>query len=144
METTPREWKTEAITDTETAIGNLEVGQQDIFRHIAQGKLHKMIQDAGYGNSLHKREKHIARRIRKKLQEQEATIALAYKGKTIVITHKTAYDDKINQFLTDQDNANIAFLDLTLHRNETNITIDIYRKPTTTSTVIHSNSNHPQ
>jgi hypothetical protein len=100
METTLREWSTEAITDTETAIGNLEVGQQDIFRHIAQGKLHKMIQDAGYGNSLHKRGKHIARRIRKKLQEKGATIALADKGKTILIIHKTAYDDKINQFLT--------------------------------------------
>jgi hypothetical protein len=43
-----------------------------------------------------------------------------------------------------EDNGNIVFLDLTLHRNETNITIDIYRKPTTTSTVIHSNSNHSQ
>ena len=35
-------------------------------------------------------------------------------------------------------------MDLTLHRNETNITIDIYRKPTTTITIIHNNSNHPQ
>ena len=42
-----------------------------------------------------------------------------------------------------EDNGNIVFFDLTLHRNETNITIDIERKPTT-STVIHSNSNHPQ
>ena len=79
METSSREWRTEAIIDTETAISNLEMGQQDIFRHIAQGKLHKIIQDAGYENSLHKREKHIARQIRKKLQEQKATIALADK-----------------------------------------------------------------
>jgi hypothetical protein len=40
-------------------------------------------------------------------------------------------------------NGAINFLDLSINRTETNITIDIYRKPTATSTVIHI-SNHPQ
>jgi hypothetical protein len=59
--------------------------------------------DAGNENILHKREKHTARRIREKLQKKEAAIALADEGKTIVIIHKTDYNDKINQFLTEND-----------------------------------------
>lgn len=45
---------------------------------------------------------------------------------------------------TTEDNGTISFLDLSIHRSDTNITIGIYRKPTTTDTVIHNTSNHPQ
>jgi predicted DNA binding protein len=41
-----------------------------------------------------------------------------------------------------EDNGNIVFLDLTLHRNETNIMIDKYRKPTTTSTYTATQITH--
>jgi hypothetical protein len=37
----------------------------------------------------------------------------------------------------------INFLDLLIHRKNTNIEIEIYRKPTTTNTIIHCTSNHP-
>jgi hypothetical protein len=40
-------------------------------------------------------------------------------------------------------NNSINFLDITIHRNNTNFDINIYRKPTTTDTIIHFNSNHP-
>jgi hypothetical protein len=45
---------------------------------------------------------------------------------------------------TTEDNGIISFLDLSIHRSDTNITIRIYRKLTTIDTVIHKTSNHPQ
>jgi len=46
---------------------------------------------------------------------------------------------KIN---TEEENK-IQFLDLTIHRNKHNMTINKYRKPTETDTTIHYTSNHP-
>jgi hypothetical protein len=37
----------------------------------------------------------------------------------------------------------INFLDITIHREATKVSYSIYRKPTTTSTTIHSTSCHP-
>jgi len=42
-----------------------------------------------------------------------------------------------------EDEDRIQFLDLTIHRNKHNMTINMYRKPTETDTTIHYLSNHP-
>jgi hypothetical protein len=44
---------------------------------------------------------------------------------------------------TPETHNTINFLDLEIKRNQTNLEIDIYRKPTTTDTTINFHSNHP-
>jgi len=55
--------------------------------------------------------------------------------------------NRINKHLafkiTREDNNRINFLDLTIIRNKNNIEVNIYRKETSTDTVIHYFSNHP-
>jgi len=45
--------------------------------------------------------------------------------------------------MTTEDNNKIHYLDLTLQRNNNNIELSIYRKPTDMDTTIHFQSNHP-
>jgi len=45
--------------------------------------------------------------------------------------------------MTTEDNNNIHYLDLTLQRNNNNIQLSIYRKPTDMDTTIHFQSSHP-
>jgi hypothetical protein len=52
--------------------------------------------------------------------------------------------DKRLQFkLSTEENNIINYLDLTIYRNNSNIELGIYRKPTSTDTTIHLTSNHP-
>jgi hypothetical protein len=52
--------------------------------------------------------------------------------------------DKNLQFkMTTETNNATNYLDITVHRNNENIAIDVYRKLTETGTVIHFTSNHP-
>jgi hypothetical protein len=44
---------------------------------------------------------------------------------------------------TEEENNTISFLDLLITRNYNGLSINIYRKATTTDTTIHFNSNHP-
>lgn len=44
---------------------------------------------------------------------------------------------------TEEENNTISFLDLLINRNHNGLSINIYRKPTTTDTTIHFNSDHP-
>jgi hypothetical protein len=50
---------------------------------------------------LHKRQLHLVRHIKRKLQDQDVMIAEADKGKTTVILHKPMLEDKVNQFIQD-------------------------------------------
>jgi len=45
--------------------------------------------------------------------------------------------------MTTENNKTINYPDLNLKRNESNLEISIYRKPTNTDTTIHYQSNHP-
>ena len=45
--------------------------------------------------------------------------------------------------MTTEVNNTINYLDILVCRNNINITVEIYRKPTETGTVIHFKSNHP-
>jgi hypothetical protein len=44
----------------------------------------------------------------------------------------------------DETNNTINFMDLTIHRTERKLAYNIYRKPTTTDTMIHQSSCHPK
>jgi hypothetical protein len=45
--------------------------------------------------------------------------------------------------MSTEENNTINYLDLSTHRNNANIDISIYRKPTCTDTIIQFSSNHP-
>jgi hypothetical protein len=45
--------------------------------------------------------------------------------------------------MTTEVNNTINYLDISIRRNIINITIELYRKPTETGTVIHFKTNHP-
>jgi hypothetical protein len=45
--------------------------------------------------------------------------------------------------LTIEENNNINYLDLTIHRNNNNLSVGIYRKHMQTDVTIHFTSNHP-
>jgi len=49
------------------------------------------------------------------------------------------------KFTTEEEKENkINFLDITISKEENNISFDIYRKPATTDTIIPNESYHPQ
>ena len=58
------------------------------------------------------------------------------------------YMNSINRHLefkmTVEDNNRIDYLDLTIIRKTNQLEIDVFRKPSTSSTIIHAYSNHPQ
>ena len=45
--------------------------------------------------------------------------------------------------MSTEENNTINYLDISIHRNNNNIDLNIYRKPTSTDTTIHFSSNHP-
>jgi hypothetical protein len=50
---------------------------------------------------------------------------------------------KYVEFRQTEEHNTINYLDLRIHRNDNNIQIGIYRKPTQSDTTIHFTSNHP-
>jgi len=45
--------------------------------------------------------------------------------------------------ITEEENININYLDLTIHGRNNKLSTEIYRKPTQTDITIHFTSNHP-
>jgi hypothetical protein len=46
-------------------------------------------------------------------------------------------------YISEEKNNSLQYLDLTISRNNNNVEMNIYRKPTYTDIMIHYNSNHP-
>lgn len=86
------------IMDTECAIKQLDIKEQNIYRHLASKKL-KQLQNTSKSNTLHKRQFYNLKQIRTKLTQNNLIITKADKGKTIVIMHKDSYTQKIEDFL---------------------------------------------
>jgi hypothetical protein len=65
------------------------------------------------------------------------------KTNDILITSQINNVDSCLEFKTSKEDCNnINYLDISIQRNDTNVNIDIYRKPTETGTIIHATSNH--
>jgi hypothetical protein len=60
-----------------------------------------------------------------------------------IIQEANMIHDNLTFNHTLEDNVIINFLDFCILRTSSEFQIDVYRKPTTTDTVIHYNSNHP-
>jgi hypothetical protein len=61
----------------------------------------------------------------------------------LIDTYINQIHNSIKLNLTQEENGNINFLGLNIHRKPPHLHIDIYRKPTTTDTTINFKSNHP-
>jgi hypothetical protein len=60
------------------------------------------------------------------------------------LLHQINKVDKNLQFkISTEENNSVHYLDISIYRNNKNINIRVYRKPTETGTVIHLTSNHP-
>jgi hypothetical protein len=59
----------------------------------------------------------------------------------------TNYVNNIHKYLefklTEEENNNLNYLDLSVHRNNNNLQLGIYRKPTQTDSTVHFTTNHP-
>ena len=61
----------------------------------------------------------------------------------IVLQKINGVDNNLQFKMSTEANNTINYLDTLIHRGNNDTTIELYRKPTETGTVIHFNSNHP-
>ena len=61
-----------------------------------------------------------------------------------VLQQFNSLNESLQFKLSTEKNACISFLDLNIFRTPHRIDLGIYRKETSTDTIIHNNSNHPQ
>jgi hypothetical protein len=85
----------------------------------------------------------------------EITYYIRYVDNIIIISDQnkinqdsiTNYINSIHKYfefkLTEEENQNINYLDLSIHRNNNNRQLGIYRKPTQRDTTIHFTTDHP-
>jgi DNA-binding GntR family transcriptional regulator len=99
---------------------------------------------------------HIRNTHMKQLLDTKNTVYCTRYIDDIVLIYDTKYinSDIIHEYInkihsnlqmnpTYENNGRISFLDLLVIRNSSNLEKDIYRKPTTTNTIINFISNHP-
>jgi len=60
-----------------------------------------------------------------------------------ILNHANNIDKHLQFKLSMEENNLINYLDLSIYRNNSNVELGIYRKPTSTDTTIHFSSNHP-
>jgi hypothetical protein len=60
-----------------------------------------------------------------------------------LLSHINKVDKNLQFKISTEENNTVQYLDISVYRNNNNIKIGIYRKPTETGTVIHLTSNHP-
>jgi len=61
----------------------------------------------------------------------------------VILQRINGIDNNLQFKMNTEVNNTINYLDILIRRNIINITIEMYRKPTETGTVIHFKSNHP-
>ena len=61
----------------------------------------------------------------------------------IILQQINGIDNNLQFKMTTEVNNTINYLDILVCRNNINITVELYRKPTETGTLIHFKSNHP-
>jgi hypothetical protein len=87
------------------------------------------------------------------METSEITYYRRYVDDIMIFHQNKINEDAINNYmnihkhsefkLTAEESNNISYLDLSIHRDNHNLQMGIYRKPTQTDTNIHFTSNHP-
>jgi len=63
--------------------------------------------------------------------------------KNLILSHMNNIHKHLEFKITEEENNNLNYLDLTIHRHNNKLSKEIYRKPTQTDVTIHFTSNHP-
>jgi hypothetical protein len=93
--------------EAETAISQLPAHEQDPIRYQVNKNIQRLFKINGnhmYTNSSNNNtEKITLRKLKQKLNTNSATVIKADKGNSIVITYLTAYHDKVQTFISDNN-----------------------------------------
>ena len=102
IETEPKQNINNIIAETECAIRHLDFKWQNTYRHIAT-KAIKRLKTKETQNSLHKLYNRELTILKKELAMDNIKIVKADKTKALVLIHDDLYNEKINNFLTDNN-----------------------------------------
>jgi hypothetical protein len=89
------------IIETENAVQHINDNQKEAIRYLAAQNIRTIMSKQHTINKHYKQQAHTANSIKKKLHEHNATITEADKGNSLVILYKQTLDEKVAQFLND-------------------------------------------
>jgi ribosomal protein S18 len=89
------------------AIGQLESNQQEAIKYLARKNIQHMLTKQNVASIEYKHNINTTKQIKQKLKQQEATVAEADKGRTMVIIYNQDLEDRINIFIKDNNIAEL-------------------------------------
>jgi hypothetical protein len=101
MSILPGQCVKQIIYETENAINQVNINQQEAIRYLATKNLQRILSQQNHRTMDYKQGLHNAKLIKLKLQHNNATIIEADEGKTLVVMHKHDLDDKVNTFINE-------------------------------------------
>jgi hypothetical protein len=99
----PRQCIKQIIYKTENAINQVNINQQEAIIYLATKNLQRILSQQNLRTLDYKQDLHTAKLIRSKLQHNNATIIEADKGKTLVVIRTHDLDEKVNNFINEND-----------------------------------------
>jgi hypothetical protein len=87
------------IMETENAIQQIDTNQQEGIRHLAAKSIHTLMLKQNTTHQ-HKQQLQLIKSIKQKMHEHNAILEWT-KGKTMVILYKQTLNEKVNQFIND-------------------------------------------
>jgi len=91
---------TNLIVETEQAIKLLDTRMQDAYRILAAKKIKQLHYTHNNNDITHKRQAHLAKNIHRKINQNNAMITQADKGKTTVTIYKQDYHNKVRTLVS--------------------------------------------
>jgi hypothetical protein len=97
-----RYW-TDLIIETEQAIRTLDTNMQNSMRILSTTKLKQIKASSSHKNPMARRQTYLMNSINEKLVKEDAIITKIDKSKTCVIMYNKDYNDKVQDFLTNNN-----------------------------------------
>ena len=122
IEREPRHYINHLTVDTDNAIRQLDSNIQNAFRYLATKRI-QQIKDSCRHNTVHKRIQYNIMQIRKILENNNLTIARADKSKSLVIINKTDMEQKIDNFILENNIKELKKDPTTTYQKQTQLLI---------------------
>jgi hypothetical protein len=97
----PRKCIKQIVYETENAIRQVNITQQEAIRYLATKNIEHVLSKQNIRTTNHKQDTHTTKHIKLKLQQNKATIIEADKGKILVFIYIQDLDEKVNNFIKD-------------------------------------------
>jgi len=98
----PKKYLNDLIIDIENAIRHLDPKMQNTYRYLATKRINRISKQNKH-NTLHKRQQYIINEMKKTFQRNHITIARADKSKTTVLINKNILQEKVYEFLQENN-----------------------------------------